>query len=240
MKQTEKGTKLLPQWDEEHIGKILEVEKEKNRAICGAHKKNDDRDPCAKTPFYKNGRCRLHGGPSSGPADQKGNTNAMKTGITATKTQSNIYQELYGYIPAEEHDPLLRSNRLLMVQKHLLMSYMYKIHQDPSLEDLDRISGTMQTLLNNDLKINTAYEGRFQNLIKSKADFENMSAEERLNYINTTLLTLMSESEDNFLNLFARTSKSLKEEADLKRANNTEEDEYEDFEVESSIEGVDE
>ncbi|WP_113028779.1 HGGxSTG domain-containing protein [Paenibacillus contaminans] len=237
MRKTERGTKFHNDWSEEHVQKIKILENEKERAICGA--KNRRGEPCAKTPL-ENGRCKLHGGKSTGPADQKSNTNAIKTGITATKTQSNMYQELYGYIPAEEHDPLLRSNRLLMVQKHLLMSYMYKIHQDPSLEDLDRISGAMQTLLNNDLKLNTAYEGRFQNLNKSKAEFENMSAEERLNYINTTLLTLMSESEDNFLNLFARTSKSLKEEADLKRATNTEEDDYEDFEVESSIEGVDE
>ena len=43
---------------------------------CGA--KTRSGTPC-KSPAMKNGRCRLHGGKSTGPP--KGNTNALKQGF---------------------------------------------------------------------------------------------------------------------------------------------------------------
>lgn len=49
-------------------------------AICGA--KRRDGKPCQARPM-PNGRCRMHGGPSTGPKNQQGNTNAKKHGLFA-------------------------------------------------------------------------------------------------------------------------------------------------------------
>lgn len=45
---------------------------------CGA--KTRSGRPCRQSPM-PNGRCRMHGGPSTGPKDNRGNKNALKHGI---------------------------------------------------------------------------------------------------------------------------------------------------------------
>nr|WP_269210496.1 HGGxSTG domain-containing protein [Magnetospirillum fulvum] len=46
--------------------------------LCGA--KTRSGEPC-RQPAMRNGRCRMHGGKSTGPIDQMGNQNARKHGV---------------------------------------------------------------------------------------------------------------------------------------------------------------
>ena len=58
-------------------------------ALCGA--KTREGTTCKLKPL-SNGRCRLHGGNSTGPRDQRGNQNARKHGIyskTTTKEEES-------------------------------------------------------------------------------------------------------------------------------------------------------
>lgn len=49
---------------------------------CGAHSRRTG-NPC-RSPAMKNGRCRMHGGKSTGPA--KGSQNAFKHGMRSAET----------------------------------------------------------------------------------------------------------------------------------------------------------
>lgn len=76
------------------------------KPICGAKTKRTGA-PCQKSPL-KNGRCRLHGGKSTGPKDKekksdqmKGNKNAVKTGEyetisygTLTEEEKELYEQI--------------------------------------------------------------------------------------------------------------------------------------------------
>lgn len=80
------------------------------KVVCGAITRQGT--PCQKTPL-KNGRCKLHGGKSTGPKDRtkqsermKGNKNAVKTRQYETLWAEQFtgkYKELYESAPT---DPL--------------------------------------------------------------------------------------------------------------------------------------
>lgn len=237
MSQTERGTKIHNDWSEDHVQKIKILENEKERAICGA--KNRRGEPCAKTPL-DNGRCKLHGGKSTGPADQAGNTNAMKTGITAAKTQSKIYEEWYGMIPQQERDPLIRTNRLLMIQNFLLTKYAYEIKDNPTLEDLERLNNAVDQLSRSEMRIDTAMQKRLKKSGLTKEQLDAMSPQERMNFINNNLLEIMLEDDYEFKGMFQLASMSLKAEGDLAfKAEENKNEEYDDEDIDDSIEGVD-
>lgn len=61
------------------------------KTICGATTKGKG-TPCRKRPL-KNGRCRLHGGKSTGPKDRKKKSEQMKGNDNAVKTRR--YQTLW-------------------------------------------------------------------------------------------------------------------------------------------------
>lgn len=77
---------------------------------CGAMTRKGT--PCQKNPL-KNGRCKLHGGKSTGPKDKqkqsermKGNKNALKTGEYETISYDTLLEdekELFNLVP---EDPL--------------------------------------------------------------------------------------------------------------------------------------
>lgn len=100
--------------------------------VCGA--KTRKGTPCQKTAL-KNGKCRLHGGKSTGPQDKeklsnslKGNKNAVKTGAYETisyDTLTDEEKELYEQIntdPATQVDGMIKMNeirrRRLMIRRN--------------------------------------------------------------------------------------------------------------------------
>lgn len=51
---------------------------------CGA--KTRAGTPCKRRDLYENGRCRLHGGPSTGPRTKRGKRKSAKNGLKPKRT----------------------------------------------------------------------------------------------------------------------------------------------------------
>lgn len=75
---------------------------------CGAKTRAGGK---CKAPAMANGRCRVHGGNSTGPKDQKGNQNARKHGIYSDAIQAEE-QELWGDISVGSLDDDIRIAKL--------------------------------------------------------------------------------------------------------------------------------
>jgi len=81
---TKMGTPCSPQWCEDWIDAVNDVEQEVGHQCCGARIKQII--PCEMRPSSPNGRCRFHGGAMNSGA-QKGNTNARIHGLYARRLQ---------------------------------------------------------------------------------------------------------------------------------------------------------
>lgn len=98
------------------------------KKVCGA--KTRKGTPCQKAPL-KNGRCRLHGGKSTGPKDKekhrqslKGNKNAIVTGEYETISFDTLLddeKELYNMIPEEIDRQVKGRYKILEIRTRRLM-----------------------------------------------------------------------------------------------------------------------
>lgn len=118
--------------------------KDMEKIVCGATTRNGTR--CKKTPL-KNGKCRFHGGKSTGPKDKgkhreslKGNKNALKTGEYETisfETLSKEEKELYERVST---DPVTQVNgryKILEIRTFRLMKrYADELKKKKPDEDL--------------------------------------------------------------------------------------------------------
>lgn len=59
-----------------------------NDKYCGAKTRNGT--PCRRYKLKGKKRCRLHGGLSTGPKNQKGNTNAVKNGLYSDRFDNEL------------------------------------------------------------------------------------------------------------------------------------------------------
>ncbi len=115
--------------------------------ICGAIKKKDNTE-CKNKPM-KNGKCRFHGGLSTGPKDKekhseslKGNKNALSTGEYESISFDTLLEdekELYGYAPNDTGKVLWGDMRLLLVRQRRI-SQLHTIAYSEVKKDYDRIS----------------------------------------------------------------------------------------------------
>ncbi|UGB30959.1 MULTISPECIES: HGGxSTG domain-containing protein [Bacillales] len=98
------------------------------KIICGA--KTRQGTPCKKTPL-KNGRCRLHGGKSTGPKNKekhreslKGNKNAIVTGEYENISFDTLLDDekvLYEMIPEDIDKQVKGRYKLLEIRTRRLM-----------------------------------------------------------------------------------------------------------------------
>lgn len=98
------------------------------KTVCGAVTRSGT--PCKKTPL-KNGKCRLHGGKSTGPKDKekhreslKGNKNALKTGEYETisfDTLSEEEKELYERVSTDPATQVNGRYKILEIRTFRLM-----------------------------------------------------------------------------------------------------------------------
>lgn len=128
------------------------------KVVCGAETKRTGK-PCQRRAL-ESGRCKLHGGKSTGPKDKekhrqslKGNKNALKTGEYETISFDALSEEEQGLIKQVSDDPkeLIKSNIgvLEIRQRRMLLRYaVEKQKKKPnskllnSLEEaLTRLSG---------------------------------------------------------------------------------------------------
>lgn len=106
--------------------------------VCGAktRKKTLCKNPAGfRTPHFGQGRCYLHGGLSTGPRNQKGNKNAVKTGFYETiwfDTLDPEEQEFYHRIQVNKVAQVDQEIRLLEIRERRMMKRIEKLrHADP-------------------------------------------------------------------------------------------------------------
>lgn len=116
--RTEMGTVLTPTMkkDPEFLAKVLALEQQLGRAVCGYKKKNGE--PCKNSPVFENGRCRVpqHGGASSkknkkGPmtaeGKEKASKNATKHGGYSKFLLAGMTEEEQEFVEKRSVDDLL-------------------------------------------------------------------------------------------------------------------------------------
>lgn len=115
------------------------------KQVCGARTRKGT--PCQKAGISKNGRCRHHGGLSTGPKDRakhsaslRGNKNALKTGEYETISYSSLSEhekDLYELIP---EDPVIRLSgkiKMLEIRANRFMERQALVTDDDELIKLD-------------------------------------------------------------------------------------------------------
>ncbi|GIP39029.1 hypothetical protein J31TS4_23090 [Paenibacillus sp. J31TS4] len=100
------------------------------RKLCGAKTKSGE--PCKKAALA-NGRCRFHGGKSTGPKDPsklKGNKNALKHGLYEAiwaDTLTNEEQELFDQVST---DPTAQVGNRFKLSEIRIRRMMQRINQE--------------------------------------------------------------------------------------------------------------
>lgn len=129
---------------------------DKNYKICGAKTKRGT--PCKRpagwgTNHVGEGRCKLHGGASTGPKNQKGNKNALTTG----EYESIIYDVLGEEEKALYHqinlDRLAQTNNEIKLTEIRLRRMMLRIKE---LQDKDYIITNHKKGIEKDAKVDVA------------------------------------------------------------------------------------
>ncbi len=109
------------------------------KRLCGA--KTRSGEPCKKAGL-QNGRCRLHGGKSTGPKDPaklKGNKNALKHGLYETiwlDTLTDEERELFAQVATDPKAQVENEFRLCDIR---IRRMMQRIRQEEQKDKPDRI-----------------------------------------------------------------------------------------------------
>ncbi|MEC2073994.1 HGGxSTG domain-containing protein [Alkalihalophilus marmarensis] len=127
---------------------------------CGA--KTRQGTPCKKKPL-KNGRCRLHGGKSTGPKNKekhreslKGNKNAIVTGEYETISFDTLLddeKELYAIIPEDINKQVKGRYKILEIRTRRLMQ-RYTIELEKNKPDFRFIYRIEEALTRIDSRAN--------------------------------------------------------------------------------------
>ena len=84
-------------------------------ALCGA-KKRSNGEPCKRHAIPGSSRCKLHGGKSSGPKEQRGNKNAAKPGSIYSQFLTDDENDLLAGIELGRVDDELRLTRIRLMR----------------------------------------------------------------------------------------------------------------------------
>jgi len=115
------------------------VGKQPHANICGA--KTRSGLPCRNRPMA-NGRCRMHGGKSTGPP--KGNKNALKTGEYETiwlDTLDTEERELYNLINTDVLKQIEEELRLITIRERRMLQRIEKLRQAGDLTIVKHAQG---------------------------------------------------------------------------------------------------
>lgn len=94
---------------------------------CGA--KTRSGAPCKNSPM-PNGRCRMHGGKSTGPKNQKGNKNALKTGEYETiwfDTLDEDERQLYHAVDTDVLNQIDEELRLITIRERRMLQRIERL-----------------------------------------------------------------------------------------------------------------
>ncbi len=143
---------------------------------CGAKKKNGEL--CKSMNTYANGRCKFHGGMSTGAP--KGNKNAMKHGAYISMMFSNLTTEELEMIDKVEKDTLTELEyqiAIATIREKRMLDRLNKLQEDEftvtTIEDTVTQNGTRQssekkTIRENNLNMISKLEEQITRLQNSK------------------------------------------------------------------------
>ncbi|WP_409176444.1 HGGxSTG domain-containing protein [Brevibacillus fortis] len=100
------------------------------KKLCGAKTRSDR--PCKKAALA-NGRCRLHGGKSTGPKNPsklKGNKNALKHGLYETIWEDTLTEEERELLAQVSTDPKAQVESELKLSEIRILRMMRRIKQE--------------------------------------------------------------------------------------------------------------
>jgi hypothetical protein len=84
-------------------------------ALCGASKRGNG-EPCKRHAIPGSSRCKLHGGKSSGPKEQRGNKNAAKPGSIYSQFLTDEENDILASIELGRVDDELRLTRIRLMR----------------------------------------------------------------------------------------------------------------------------
>ncbi|NMX70901.1 hypothetical protein HBO15_26465 [Pseudomonas sp. WS 5111] len=84
-------------------------------ALCGASKRGNG-EPCKRHAIPGSSRCKLHGGKSSGPKEQRGNKNAAKPGSIYSRFLTDEENDMLAGIELGRMDDELRLTRVRLMR----------------------------------------------------------------------------------------------------------------------------
>lgn len=84
-------------------------------ALCGASKRGNG-EPCKRHAIPGSSRCKLHGGKSTGPKDQRSNKNAAKPGSIYSKFLTDEESDMLASIELGRVDDELRLTRIRLMR----------------------------------------------------------------------------------------------------------------------------
>ncbi|WP_239142496.1 HGGxSTG domain-containing protein [Pseudomonas sp. MIL9] len=84
-------------------------------ALCGASKRGNG-EPCKRHAIPGSSRCKLHGGKSSGPKEQRGNKNAARPGSIYSKFLTDEENDALASIELGRVDDELRLTRIRLMR----------------------------------------------------------------------------------------------------------------------------
>lgn len=107
------------------------------KKLCGAKTRTRSGEPCKKAALA-NGRCRLHGGKSTGPRDRTklaGNKNALKHGMYEAIWEDTLTDEERELIAHVSTDPTAQVKNRLKLSEIRIRRMMFRIQQEEQEEN---------------------------------------------------------------------------------------------------------
>lgn len=147
--------------------------------LCGAKTRSGEK--CKSRPMA-NGRCRMHGGKSTGPKDNTGNTNAIKPGSLYSKYLTEDEQGAFNDIQLGNIDDELRLTRIRLARA------LAKESDKPEIETVTRRQGGGPTTVPNEQQFKRRdYVGiidkltaRIESLERRRLEFDQIRAHTKL------------------------------------------------------------
>ena len=115
-------------------------------ALCGA-KKRSNGEPCKRHAVPGSSRCKLHGGKSSGPKEQRGNKNAARPGSIYSQFLTEEEQADFNAAQLDQIDDELRLTKVLLGRVLLATGEGHDLLADRYLGRIESLTKTKEELI---------------------------------------------------------------------------------------------
>ncbi len=115
-------------------------------ALCGASKRGNG-EPCKRHAIPGSSRCKLHGGKSTGPKDQRGNKNAAKPGSIYSQFLTEEEKADFHAAELDQIDDELRLTKVLLGRVLLVSGEGYDLLADRYLARIESLTKTKEELI---------------------------------------------------------------------------------------------